>query len=461
VTITNPDNHIRFEYNSTKSSKTVILDGSYVDAKGNNYSKSITLAPYSSAVLIKQTSDLTPEPVKNQPPAANAGPDQTITLPTSSMVLQGSGSDPEDNTNVTYLWNQVSGPNTAVFSSKTIAKPTLSGLIAGKYEFSLIVKDTQGASSVPDAVIVTVNPQESPLIVNQPPTANAGVDQVLTLPTSSTTLNGTGNDPEDGTNLKYAWVQVKGPNSASISTPNQRTTTVSNLIEGLYTFRLQVTDTKGVFVTDDINVTVKATTVNHAPVVDAGPDQTIVLPTKAITLNGSATDSDGSIITYLWEKISGPNTKLTKQNSPSLKLNNLTEGQYVFRLSATDNIGAVGSDDMILTVKAAGSITATSISSIKSIAETVATEISAYPNPFESIINIKIQEEVSKQYNIIIYDVLGKVLYRDTLTPSSAQLNIYPLDLSHPSFLPGGFYIIEISNLSENSRESIKILKSR
>ncbi len=43
----------RFEYNPTSSSKTIALDASYIDARWNTYNGSITLAPYSSAVLIK------------------------------------------------------------------------------------------------------------------------------------------------------------------------------------------------------------------------------------------------------------------------------------------------------------------------------------------------------------------------------------------------------------------------
>jgi|GEM_PF-1106462 len=46
-------NDIRFEYNSTSQSKTISLDANYIDVKSNNYNGSITLAPYSSAVLIR------------------------------------------------------------------------------------------------------------------------------------------------------------------------------------------------------------------------------------------------------------------------------------------------------------------------------------------------------------------------------------------------------------------------
>ena len=52
---TNPDDYIRFEYNASVNAKTVSLDGEYVDVKNNVYSGAITLAAYSSAVLIKRS----------------------------------------------------------------------------------------------------------------------------------------------------------------------------------------------------------------------------------------------------------------------------------------------------------------------------------------------------------------------------------------------------------------------
>ncbi|WP_449405083.1 PKD domain-containing protein, partial [Hymenobacter ginkgonis] len=68
-------------------------------------------------------------------PVANAGPNRTLTLPTNTTTLAGSGTD-ADGTVSTYTWSQVSGPNTATFSSKTVAVPTVSALVAGSYVFS-------------------------------------------------------------------------------------------------------------------------------------------------------------------------------------------------------------------------------------------------------------------------------------------------------------------------------------
>jgi hypothetical protein len=53
VTMSVPDDYIRFEYNATTSAKTVALSNVYQDVKGNKYSGSVTLAPYTSVILMK------------------------------------------------------------------------------------------------------------------------------------------------------------------------------------------------------------------------------------------------------------------------------------------------------------------------------------------------------------------------------------------------------------------------
>ncbi len=64
ITISDP-NKIRFEYNASTSNKVVSLDGNYVDVKGTKYDGSITLAPYTSAVLMV-------DPNPSAPPAVPA-----------------------------------------------------------------------------------------------------------------------------------------------------------------------------------------------------------------------------------------------------------------------------------------------------------------------------------------------------------------------------------------------------
>jgi len=56
VAVVNPDDYMRFEYNGSSKPKSVALNGNYVDAKNNLYTGTISVAPFSSLVLIKQTS---------------------------------------------------------------------------------------------------------------------------------------------------------------------------------------------------------------------------------------------------------------------------------------------------------------------------------------------------------------------------------------------------------------------
>ena len=87
--------------------------------------------------------------------------------------------------------------------------------------------------------------------------------------------------------------------------------------------------------------------VNVPPVVNAGQDVTITLPLNSVVLNGSATDPDGTILSYQWK--SG-NTILG--TSQSLTVSGLTAGTYTYQFSATDNNGATTSDNVTVTVNA-------------------------------------------------------------------------------------------------------------
>nr|WP_255665442.1 hypothetical protein [Myxococcus sp. AS-1-15] len=79
---------------------------------------------------------------------------------------------------------------------------------------------------------------------NVPPTASAGLDQTLILPTSSAQLTGTASDP-DGTVVSRQWTQVSGPNIATLTGATTLSATASGLVVGLYEFELSVTDDQG------------------------------------------------------------------------------------------------------------------------------------------------------------------------------------------------------------------------
>jgi hypothetical protein len=241
----------------------------------------------------------------NPAPVANAGSNQTIILPTSTVTLNGNGSG---GTITNYSWTQVSGPNTATINTPTAVSTTVTGLIQGSYVFGLSLNG--GASMA--QVTITVNPA---------PVANAGSNLSIILPTSTVTLNGNGST---GTITSYLWTQISGPNTASISTPEALSTTVTGLIQGIYVFGLSL---NGGASTQQVTVTV-----NPAPVANAGNNQAIILPTSTVTLNGS--ESGGTITSYQWTQVSGPNTaSITSPATVSTSVSGLIQGTYVFALS--------------------------------------------------------------------------------------------------------------------------------
>jgi hypothetical protein len=94
-----------------------------------------------------------PSPSDNQAPVANAGADQTYQLEQGQaslkVTLDGSGSSDKDGSVVSYIWAGSPVPDDTVSPSINLSE--------GTYEYTLVVVDHQGASSVPDHVKITIN----------------------------------------------------------------------------------------------------------------------------------------------------------------------------------------------------------------------------------------------------------------------------------------------------------------
>jgi len=104
-----------------------------------------------------------------------------------------------------------------------------------------------------------------------------------------------------------------------------------------------------------MSVTVNPETNTDPPMVNAGADQNITLPTNSITINGSGNDPDGGNVTFAWTQTNGPNTAtLSNENTDDLTASDLIEGTYVFRLTVTDDENDTDFDEMSVTVLAEG-----------------------------------------------------------------------------------------------------------
>lgn len=181
---------------------------------------------------------------------------------------------------------------------------------------------------------------------NKLPTANAGADK--TVSGTRVTITGSASDP-DGVISAYQWTLLAGPDGAILKNNTSRSLDVSNLKSGEYMFSFRVTDNGGASDTDYIKLKVDAS--NEAPIVRAGPDKTIFLPVDLVQLQGTATDADGTIAAFSWTQTSGPTAVLSAATTSTLKVSGLKSGSYRFRLSARDNKGAEGYDDVQVFVK--------------------------------------------------------------------------------------------------------------
>ncbi len=281
----------------------------------------------------------------NTAPIAEAGPNQTIFQPTSSVTLTGSGTD--NGSIASYAWTQVGGPAGPTIVSPSSATTNVTGLASvGSYIFRLTVTDNTGLPGNDD-VQITVQPAG-----NGTPVASAGPNQTITIPTSSVTVNSSGST-DDVAIVSRVWTKVSGPSSFTIVSPTSTSTSITGLVQGVYVFRITVTDGGGLTDFDEVTITVNPAA-NAAPIANAGGNQSITLPTSSTSVDGSASTDDIAIVTYLWTKFSGPTGgTISTPNSVTTNITALQAGTYVFRLRVTDGSGLFDEDDVTIIVNAA------------------------------------------------------------------------------------------------------------
>lgn len=116
----------------------------------------------------------------NKYPIANAGPDQEITLPASSVELDGSASNDPDGYINYYRWSQVSSNASVVIVAQGSSNTTIRNLVPGTFLFVLGVRDNGGLIAV-DTVQVIVHQATGTCDVTDRPQINATLTQIGTL----------------------------------------------------------------------------------------------------------------------------------------------------------------------------------------------------------------------------------------------------------------------------------------
>ena len=197
----------------------------------------------------------------NQLAIAVAGPDQLVTLPIDSVLLNGTASYDPDGNITKWQWTKIAGPVSFSINSVDSAKTVVGRLEQGIYQFELKVTDNEGAFDL-DTVQITVNADGN---TNLPPIACTGQNQTISLPVNSVLLDGSCSTDPNNNITSYVWTKVSGPASFEIANANVIQTQATNLVEGTYLFQLKVTDTGGLFSMDTVQVIVNRQ-VNNLPV---------------------------------------------------------------------------------------------------------------------------------------------------------------------------------------------------
>ncbi|GAB1298018.1 Dyslexia-associated protein KIAA0319 homolog [Apodemus speciosus] len=258
------------------------------------------------------------------PPVANAGPNQTITLPQNTIILNGNQSS-DDHQIVLYEWFPDPGGESKEMVMQGAQTPYLhlSELQEGEYTFQLMVTDSSGQQSTA-FVSVTVQAENN----------------------QSATLDGSRSSDDHGI-VCYHWEHIRGPSAVEMENVDKAVATVTGLQVGTYHFRLTVRDQQGLSSTSTLTVAVKKEN-NSPPRAQAGGRHVLILPNNSITLDGSRSTDDRGIVSYLWVRdghspaagdiIGG------SDSGAALQLTNLVEGVYTFHLLVTDSQGASDSD---------------------------------------------------------------------------------------------------------------------
>lgn len=193
------------------------------------------------------TVDITVVKVNRRPVAM--GPNAFVEDERTAVVLSAALSSDPDEDALSYRWTQTGGPVVALTGVDTdsLGFTTPEVLTETKMSFLLTVTDPDGAESIPAMVELTVQD------VNRAPTSTprhvaGGIAK------GEVTLDASASADVDGDTVSFSWTQVGGE-TVSLSAINAATVTfTAPETAQTMSFRLVVTDSKGMSATSDVQV---------------------------------------------------------------------------------------------------------------------------------------------------------------------------------------------------------------
>ena len=246
------------------------------------------------------------KPVINQPPIADAGPDQTVNELTT-VTLSGSNSiDPDDGI-AEFLWEQLEGTSVNLVNpGEEVITFTAPDIISSGEAliFKLLVTDFENNVSS-DTCIINVSS------ANSPPKADAGTDLTV-FEGELVTLDASNSSDLDNGIYSYQWSQISGTHvELSVSNPVKPTFISPNVSPDGESLKFQLTVTDHGSLQSHDACIVNVSWINEPPIADAGTDQ-LIKEGETVTLDGSGSrDVDDGIASCQWSQTSGPPVSLS------------------------------------------------------------------------------------------------------------------------------------------------------
>jgi hypothetical protein len=262
-------------------------------------------------------------------PIVNAGADRTVNE-NAPVTLTATATDPEG-LPLTYVWTQTAGPSVALSNANAASMSFTAPERLANTTLTFQVAVSDGVNTTFDTINVVVNAD------NDAPIVDAGLDQTVTEG-DAVALAATATDPE-GQGITYTWTQVSGP-TVALTGANSATPTFAapNLIS-TQTLVFRVAAFDGVNTTfDTVSVVVQAD--NDGPSVDAGFDQTVD-EGDAVSLGATASDPEGTALTYAWTQVGGPSVVLANANgaAPTFTAPNyVANTELTFQVTVSDGV---------------------------------------------------------------------------------------------------------------------------
>jgi hypothetical protein len=281
----------------------------------------------------------------------SAGSDQTVNLADGAMLSASVSDDGLPVGSISVWWSLYSGPGEVSFGSPNSLRTTARFPVAGTYVVRVVASDSELISDSTATITVVGNVDQNQ--TNQAPSVYAGPSQTVPQSSGATLSASVTDDGLPNGSLVVSWRQLSGPGSVTFSAPSSPNTSAAFSQPGTYVLQVFATDSE-LFSDSATTITVLSFD-NHAPSVNAGPDQSVSFPSAAIV---SATTSDDGLpngsVSVFWSLVSGPG--MTTFESPASATTAVTfseGGTYVLRATVSD--GALdASDDVVVTVTTAG-----------------------------------------------------------------------------------------------------------